>query len=693
MDESHQDVQVWLEKVFETEFESGNDSLFNAIKNGVLLCKLVSILDPSISFRFNKSPKISVACHENIQLFLSYCKNWHINAIFTSIDLYDRRNFSQVVSCIAEVGVLFSNKGFEPAFISTKKIKKQKGESESSVKADFSGGWRAVLQEKEPQRRMHIGTNRISRNPTETSVDTIDTDENNYANREANRLEELYKGILQNEDHSKSNQNQIKTETTKKEKLGFGEFQIDADLDAVPREKYFYLLEQYRHLQRQYVLQSEELSEAKITLNQSSHSSKLKRKEMSFVYNSIRASAEKISSKGKKIAKEEEEEEEKFAEEQKIRRKRIMEMKEQKRKEKEDLRRANLTDKNQLQRMSVLQEILNTERGYLTNLQTLIRAKYALNQTRSITEQENFSIFSNVEELYAIHQNIAKMLDTRFLQTNDNDCWKVSTGDIFLTLSASLTKYTNYVDNQANQNRAVSSCAQRKTFINALCKLPEFEQRDLVVVQFNSFLITPIQRMCKYPLLLRELIKFTDDSHKDKLILQEALNQIQNATKLVNEQKKEFESYVKMLEIHETIDHLPKGFQLITPNRMFIMESTMDKISKGKTQERHFYLFNDLILYGKESVLKSTKIQCKGKIPLDSLLVRDLMDTESQKNAFELVRMDFKKKKYIICAKDPAEKKLWMQNIEERVLHYLDVAREKGKQPEQKHNPEQTENS
>ena len=790
-----EEVKKWLEVIFDIQIGEEDNSLFDALKNGVLLCKLATKLDVTKNFKYNKNPKVSVACHENIQLFLSTCKAWGVKTIFTSIDLYENKNFPQVVSCLVEIGTMFSKQGFQPPLMTTplhlfkktnennailsdnnleenKTIKTEERKSARSKKSAWGEGVGPTRSTFSKEQRSRIGLSRVNLQPIssvspledqeeedeeeDTDDDaydiSYDSDESDFASRETDRLEKLYKDLaltefdnfdeefefepIRNisqsnlleslitetneekkdeekleenvieiekdnetlleeqeikleeieihEDEKLKEKNEIKSENQEKienqnilqptviinqpyKPKQIDEYE-DIEEDTVPVVKYLNLLDQFKELQQQFILQSEELSQVKEAIR-NKHS---KKKERTFTSGSIKISnKEKKQKLAQKMALQEQE-----IEEEKEQRKMIMELKEQRRKEQEESRRANLTDKTQLQRMSVLQEILNTEKTYLYSLQLLIRAKYSLHKGKAITEHESNLIFSNIEDIYGIHQQIEKTLDNKF--TNDNECWKISTGDIFLKLAEALTTYTSYVDNQAKQNQIVSLCGQRKHFITSLTRgVPEFEAKELVIVQFNSYLITPIQRICKYPLLLRELIKFTDDSHEDKKTLQKALNQLQTATMQINERKKEFESYVKMLEIQENVEHLPRGFQLITPSRMFIREAYLAKISKGKFQERHFFLFTDLILYCSKNVIKSNKYQMKGKIPIDCLLVRNLQDSESLKNAFELVRMDHKKKKYIICTKDPAEKQLWMEDIEQRVLYYLEVARRK----------------
>jgi SOS1/NGEF-like PH domain len=94
----------------------------------------------------------------------------------------------------------------------------------------------------------------------------------------------------------------------------------------------------------------------------------------------------------------------------------------------------------------------------------------------------------------------------------------------------------------------------------------------------------------------------------------------------------------------------------------------MMKISGSKTQERHFWLFNDMLVYAKVKSMKKDAYQFKGFIPMTMLLANDLPDSNSHKNAIELQRVDLKKK-YIIYPKEGAEnvKARWMLELESRI--------------------------
>ncbi|KAI3640821.1 hypothetical protein MIR68_001699 [Amoeboaphelidium protococcarum] len=62
---------------------------------------------------------------------------------------------------------------------------------------------------------------------------------------------------------------------------------------------------------------------------------------------------------------------------------------------------------------------------------------------------------------------------------------------------------------------------------------PECKNLDIF-----SFLIKPIQRLCKYPLLLKEILKVTSESHPDYKLLNEAMALVEKVVGEVNERKR-----------------------------------------------------------------------------------------------------------------------------------------------------------
>lgn len=91
-----------------------------------------------------------------------------------------------------------------------------------------------------------------------------------------------------------------------------------------------------------------------------------------------------------------------------------------------------------------------------------------------------------------------------------------------------------------------------------------------------SFLIKPIQRICKYPLLLKviilsffpfpynpncfnnfsfqDLFRNTDADHPDYIHLEQGLNKIETVVEYVNERKRTAENLQKIVDVQEQIE-------------------------------------------------------------------------------------------------------------------------------------------
>ena len=93
-----------------------------------------------------------------------------------------------------------------------------------------------------------------------------------------------------------------------------------------------------------------------------------------------------------------------------------------------------------------------------------------------------------------------------------------------------------------------------------------------------DYIITPVQRLPRYVLLLKELLKNTPPL--DQPPIQQALTSMETIASFVNERKRSVENMNKLLEISQSISgELPPEVHLIEPHRKLIREGTLSIIS------------------------------------------------------------------------------------------------------------------
>lgn len=65
-------------------------------------------------------------------------------------------------------------------------------------------------------------------------------------------------------------------------------------------------------------------------------------------------------------------------------------------------------------------------------------------------------------------------------------------------------------------------------------------------IPLEGFLLTPVQKICKYPLQLAELLKYTPPDHPDYDKVKDALTAMRKIATLINERKRKMESIEKI---------------------------------------------------------------------------------------------------------------------------------------------------
>lgn len=132
-------------------------------------------------------------------------------------------------------------------------------------------------------------------------------------------------------------------------------------------------------------------------------------------------------------------------------------------------------------------------------------------------------------------------------------------------------------------------------------------------------MIKPVQRITRYPLLLKELKHNTSPENRDYEKLNEAIEKVTDLVGFINEKKRNVERRAELPKIAESISKIPPRLKLVQPNRFVIREGVM-KIGK---KYRKYWLFNDSFLYAKK--MPFGKSVFKGCIFFDKALCKDIL--------------------------------------------------------------------
>ena len=123
--------------------------------------------------------------------------------------------------------------------------------------------------------------------------------------------------------------------------------------------------------------------------------------------------------------------------------------------------------------------------------------------------------------------------------------------------------YTDFCANQPKLTTALDRLQKNPAFAAFLAQCMTNEEcRGLTLF---SFLIKPIQRICKYPLLLKDLLKHTPSAHSDYEKLESALQKIEFVVSYVNERKRIAENLQKIIDVKDQIESTEVCFSFLPP--------------------------------------------------------------------------------------------------------------------------------
>lgn len=149
-------------------------------------------------------------------------------------------------------------------------------------------------------------------------------------------------------------------------------------------------------------------------------------------------------------------------------------------------------------------------------------------------------------------------------------------------------------------------------------------------LSLEGFLLTPVQRICRYPLQLLELLKATPETHPDRYLLEKAQSIMKSTAGQINDNKRRIDAIQKIILWQRNV-HGFRGPDLIESNNRIILSGEMlvRAISKNSVQWSKpvlVYLFDQSIVLCKKDVLKKGSLVFKDRMSLQSSSIIDVQD-------------------------------------------------------------------
>ncbi|KAK3734362.1 hypothetical protein QZH41_016665 [Actinostola sp. cb2023] len=320
-------------------------------------------------------------------------------------------------------------------------------------------------------------------------------------------------------------------------------------------------------------------------------------------------------------------------------------------------------------RTRVVNEILETEKSYVKNLKDVVEGYLRQAQKRGemFSEEVVYLLFSNIEEIYTFHQKLLAQMKKCYVK---GDPCATQIGAVFLENKQGFNIYSEYCNNHPQaiaEFKILNEKAKYKHFFEA-CRLLQ----DMINISLDGFLLTPVQKICKYPLQLAELLKHTHNTHKDYEPVRQALESMKNVAALINERKRKVENIIKIARWQSTIEGW-EGENVLERSSELIHSGEVCKVFNGTTQERVCFLFDHQLIYCKKDIIRKNGLSYKGRIDMDLALVEWLEDGEEThkneplSNAWRIFNAA-DSRWYVVFTKIPGDKEKWEAAFEKEKM-------------------------
>ncbi|XP_021347383.1 guanine nucleotide exchange factor DBS-like isoform X3 [Mizuhopecten yessoensis] len=328
------------------------------------------------------------------------------------------------------------------------------------------------------------------------------------------------------------------------------------------------------------------------------------------------------------------------------------------------------TDTLMAKRRHVLNELIETEKTYVSQLYDIIKGYLQELDSRPMQHLipdelvgKKEILFGNLEQIYSFHKNI-------FLQELQN-CrdQPAKVGKCFANRNEEFHLYSVYCQNKLRSEALRNQVGDQNPFFL------ECQRKLGHKLPLGAYLLKPVQRITKYQLLLKEMLRFSEQDPACEAHIQEALDSMLDVVRFVNDSMHQVSIVSFPGNLSDQGRLLMQGaFNVFTEHQRGRIKDI-----RFKPMQRHMFLYEKSILLCKrkeEIGLSSEKGVYSFKNLLKLSQVGLTENIKGDKKKFELW-LRGREEVYIIQAPTLPCKDMWVKEIKRVLMNQFDQLKSK----------------
>ncbi|XP_043196241.1 intersectin-1-like isoform X3 [Amphibalanus amphitrite] len=257
-----------------------------------------------------------------------------------------------------------------------------------------------------------------------------------------------------------------------------------------------------------------------------------------------------------------------------------------------------VTTEQDRQRQEAIAELIDSERSYLASMALVTEVfRRPLAAAGLLTREESHALFVNWSDLVKTSRKLVVSLKVRRKMSAGGVIQLI--GDIMCENLPHMECYMRFCSCQLRAATLLQKKVQHPRFDDAVRRCQSDPRAG--GMPLSSFLLKPTQRVTKYPLLIKQILKHTAVDHPDRANLEEALNRAEELCRQLNEGVREQQNTDRLEWMQEHVDcsELPERivFNSMTNSagpRRLLHFGLLKKTKSGR--EVVVFLFNDFVL-------------------------------------------------------------------------------------------------